>query len=604
MIIDIPIQNPLSQTNKGDSKGSIGETFNIDLSIKPDKICVPNKAIISTTTADIASLGLISKFVYFDDAYHAHSVGTDSGTYDAAGRIFRGGDGVDDSWSLPTWTVNTTDFNSDATIDVFGGDLILVSGDTWSISSSSDTSWTSESTNNGDSFSLVYQDRFYHTSASTIESFVDPTTPATSGSYTWTLPNSEEAFSGMDSSTSGIWISTITNSSTTTNVYLWDGVTANVYDRAYKVPHPSIMCLKVLNDVPYIVTGAGVVMAFNGSYFEEVARFPFTDILLAGIDDADSINISTTAQGKWLHNNGVDIIGNKLHFLISPIALSDSKLFGDYAKLAGIWCLDQERGLYHRFAIPDLIGGQTAQVKHVGALKSAGLSENPTVSEHGTCIFSFSYYTENSTSTEEYAIAYIEPIADVGEKHNSYITSQRIYANNVEDTWEYIGIGYEEMESTDSIEVKYRTIQREGSNVGITWTSTTAFTTTDTDMADIKEKFDLGESYECRILLGKDAGIISQITNITVSSGTYTITLDTTHTNVVATNTGQARIENWKSAKTITYTDTPFVKAPIAKQSNWIQFKIVLRGTEVAKNKHNPVLNRMVIVSNSHSKFQ
>lgn len=604
MIIDIPLQNPLSQTNKGDLKGTINETFNVDLTTKPNKICVPNKAVISTTDSDIASLGLISKFVFYDDAYHAISSGTDSGTYSNAGRLLRGGDGVDDNFSIPTWTGNTTDFEFDSTMEVFKNQLILVSDDTWSIDNGSDTSWVSEATNTGERFSVVFQDRMYYVSGNGINSFADPATHASSGSYTWTKPVGDIDYSGLEVSTSGIWIATSTGSSNQTYVYLWDGVTANTYDRAYKIPHSSIMCIKVMDDIPYVVTGSGLLMAFNGSYFEEVSRFPFHDLLLAGISQAPEVDPSSTAQGKWLHNHGVDIIDNKLHFLVAPITEEDYKLYGDYPKLAGIWCYDPEIGLYHRFAIPDAIGGQMAQVKHVGALKASGYPFSPNTAEYGKCIFSFSYYVENSTTSEKYAIAYIENIGDVGETHNSYLKTQRIYANNVEDTWEYVGIGFEEMESTDSIEIKYRTVQREGTNVGITWASTTSFTTTDTDLADVKEKFDLGEEYDCRVLLGNDAGIISNITDIAESSGTYTITLDTAHTNVSAAQTGKARIENWKSVQTITYTDSPFVKVPIGESSNWIQYKFILRGTEVAKNKHNPVINRIVSVSNQHTKFQ
>lgn len=607
MIIDIPLQNPLSQTNKGDVSGTIHETFNVDLSIKPKKICLPNKMAISTSTQNLASLGLISKFVFFDGSYFAHSVGTDSGTYDNDGKVFKGGDGVDDVFTLPTWTGNTTDYNSTATIIEYGGDLLLISGDTWSISTSSDTSWSSETTTGGSNYSVVFEDRVYYEDGGRIQSFTDPTTHATSGTYTWLLPDSEsESITGLGVSTAGIWIATSNDGGVETTVYLWDGQTENAYDNAYKVSDSTVMALKVHNDIPYIVTHAGIVMAFNGSYFEEVSRFPFSHILLEGSNQPD-IDIYTSEVGRWIHQNGVDVIGGQLHFLVNPVAEDDSKRYGDYAKLAGVWCLDPEIGLYHRYAISVTAdNGEVGQVKHVGALKSAAKDYSITASEFGSFLCSFSYYTENSNDTEEYAIGYVEPIAIDGAASTGHLTTQRIYSQSVQESWESLFMGFEELESTDSIELKYRTVEREGNNIAVTWSSTTQFTATDLNLANVKSKFDAGDSYECRVLLGNGSGIISQVSNITESGGTYTITLDTAHTGVSATNTGQVRLENWTSAGTITSSDNDiqFKEIPVARQSNWIQYKIILRGEEITKNKHNPVINRIVSVSNSHAKYQ
>lgn len=607
MIIDIPIKNPYSQINKDDVSGSINETFNVDFGF--NKLSLPNKTVISTDTSDLTELGLISKFVFFEGKYVAYSVGTDSGTYGSDARLFRGGDAVDDGFTLPEWTVNTTDYPTEATVVSFGGKLILIGDDTWSLSTDTDTSWTSESTSGSGAskFSLVFEDRAYYISGSSIRSFADPATHASSGAYTWTLPNgASQDFSGLDKSTAGIWVAASSREGSEAYVYLWDGQTENAYDGEYKVPDSSIMALKVHEDVPYVVLGNGIIMRFNGSFFEEINRFPFTEILLARRQDF-SIDIGTTSQGKWIHPMGVDIINNKLHFLVNPIAEDDSTIFGDYSKLAGIWCLDPNIGLYHRYAISITVNnGEVGQLKHVGALKAVAFEQNVSPAELGSFLFSVSYYTENSTSTEEYAIGYAEPIGITGATSNGYMTTQRIYSNELSDTWEKVAIGFEELDSTDSIEFKYRTKELEGNNIGVTWASATSFTSSSTNLMKVKTNFEAGNNYECRVLLGNGSGIISQITDISETGGTYTITLDTAHDGVSASDTGQVRLENWESVETITSSDNEaqIKNIPIGKQSNWIQYKLVLRGSENARNEHNPVINRIVSVSTPHTKHQ
>ena len=606
MIIDIPQQNPIQQLNKGDLKGSIKETFNVDLSTKPDKFCLPIKTKINVTDTDLSDLGIVTDFVFSEGAYYALNVGND-GT--AVPKVYRGGDAVDDSFTLPVWTVNTTDFVTNASGVFYENKLIYHAGDIWSLAEPTDTDWTSESTTSlAAGKAIVFKDRVYVISATArVSSYVDPATPVNTGSYTFISTGGYYDFSGMAATSELIWVTTINNDGGNAVVFSWDGVTENVYDGQYEIPDTSVISICVKDNIPYITTGSGIVMAFNGSYFEEVARFPFTDVILSAKNDPDIDNVTNSStQGRWIHNNGMEVIGNKIHFLVSPAADANSALFGDYARLAGIWCYDQEIGLYHRYAISiSDTNGEQGFLKHVGALRAAAQEQSTNAGEWGSFLFSFSYYTENDADTEKYAIGYAEPIPNDGAKSTGYITTNRIYAQNIADTWEKVCLGFEDMNSADSIITKYRRIEKDAFNVGIVWTSDTTYTSTDTNLATVKTNFDAGIGYESRILYGDGSGVISQITGITVNAGTYTITVDTAH-NQTPTNTAVARLENWEKVDTITDDDNniQFKQIPIGKESNWIQYKFVLNGTETALNKHNPVINRIVSVSNQHTKFQ
>lgn len=610
MIIDIPQQNPITQTNKGDLKGSIKETFNIDLNSKPDKICLPIKTRVNTTDDDDANVGLITQFLWGETKWLAVSSGGD-GVGDASATLLVGSDGADEGFYKPTWTVNTTDFNEDSTAIAYKGKIFYFSGYLWSLSNADDTSFTSENTSGGNSFSIVFNDRVYYlASASAIEinSFEDSTAPATSGSYTFTLPDSYSEIVGLEKTNELIWIPTSSDEGKNAVVYTWDGVTEDVYTAVYEIPEANIMAIKVKDNIPYVVTGSGKLMAFNGSYFEEVARFPFQNITLAG-NSQDYLGVEDAVNGengKWIHNNGVDIIDGKLHFLINSITIDGDTFFGDYPRLSGIWCYDPEIGLYHKYALSiNDTNGEQGIVKRVGALKAAPIELDATANDYGIALFSFSYYTENDIETEKYAIGFLENVPSAGNVSTGYITTNRIYAQNIADTWEKVCLGFEDMNSADSIITKYRRIEKDAFNVGIVWVNATSYTSTDSNLATVKTNFDAGIGYESRILYGDGSGVISQITNITVNAGTYTITVDTSHTQT-PTNTAVVRLENWEKVDTITSADNniQFKQIPIGKDSNWIQYKFVLNGTETALNKHNPVINRIVSVSNQHTKFQ
>jgi hypothetical protein len=610
MIIDIPHQNPIKQLNKGDLKGSIKETFNIDLSSKPDKICLPFKTRVSTTTDEESTLGLINQFLWGEKKWMALSAGQDF-VGGAGGKLLVGSDSSDESFSLPTWTVNTTDFNTDAVAIAHKGEIVYMSDDIWALSDADDTSFTSRSTTGGNSFAIVFNGRVYFmASASQIEinSFESSNTPATSGSYTFTLPDSYSEVVGLDKTNELIWIATSSDEGKNAAVYTWDGVTEDVYTSMYEIPEANIMAIKVMDGIPYVVTGSGKLMAFNGSYFEVVAEFPFQNITLAGNSNfyLNIHDVLNGDNGRWIHHNGVDIVDGKLHFLINPIALENDTVFGDYSRLAGIWCYDPEIGLYHKYALSVLdSNGEQGIVKRVGALKATPVEIDSDANDYGKMIFSFSYYTEDNIDTNKFAIGFIENIPTSTLVSTGYITTNRIYSQNIQDTWEKVCLGFEDMNSADSIITKYRRIEKDAFNVDIVWTGDTTYLSNDANLATVKTNFDAGIGYESRILYGDGSGVISQITGITVNAGTYTITVDTAH-NQTPTNTAVARLENWEKVDTITDADNniQFKQIPIGKESNWIQYKFVLNGTETSLNKHNPVINRIVSVSNQHTKFQ
>jgi hypothetical protein len=611
MIIDIPNSVGWQQLNKSNRLGSIDETFNVDLTTRPGYVALPNRVQETENDTDLTAFGVLSNIVYFDGAYFGTSVGQDSGTYDGDARLFRGGDSVDNSFAEPSWTGLTED--KLAGLVAYKSDLYYLADSIFSISSKTDVSFTEESTANArGGLTTVYNGRVYFLDQTRIRSFVDPTTPATTGSYTFATVG-EYDVSCMDSDANGVWIGSISNEGGDAKVYLWDGITESVADAEYVIPDPQVMAIHIYNGRPYIVTSKGLLMAFNGAYFEEIARFPFFGIPLFG-RNFETVDISSSNGGRWIHQHGIAVVDNKLHFLVAPNSQSvaGDEIYGEYKKLAGIWCYDESVGLYHRYAISsnttDNEPALNGQLKHVGALVPAGDISGLADTEIGKFLCSASYYTENSITTEAYGSFALMSAPNTDRMNIGYLTTSRIYGEQITEQWKSVMVGFEDLDSSDSIIVKYRNKELDAIETGITWVDTTQFTTTDTDWATIKTNFDADTNYEVRILYGDGAGVLSQITAITEAGGTYTVTLSETHNGVTATNTAKARIENWTVADTITSADNNannLKEIPVNRQGQWIQYKLVLVGLENGSTTiNNPIINRLISISEPLTKFK
>jgi len=612
MIIDIPQNAGIKQLNKGNLRGSLDETFNVDLSVKQGYFCLPNRTIKASSNTDVTEMGILSDIIYYDDRYFGTSVGQDGGTYVNDAYLLKGGDDVGASWTGPSYTGLTE--NTEAGIAIYGGDLLYLADDIFSISSDTDTTFTTESTANSvGGLNTIYKGRLYYLAGNRIESLIDPTTPATSGSYTFLISaNTPYQTTNIQSNNNGIWISTNNNEGGNAVVYLWDGLTEDIPDATYKIPDSSVMAMYIKDGTPHIVTGRGLLMAFNGAYFEEVARFPFFNIPLYG-RDRDAVDLYDSVGGRWIHQNGVANIDNKLHFLVAPNSesVNGDEIFGDYKKLAGVWCYDPEIGLYHRFALSSSTGdnevGLQGQIKQVGALTESASNTTLSDNEYGKFICSASYFTTSSNDSEEYAIFGLLDEPNTDRLNIGYFTTTRIYAEQVTENWKHALLGFENLDSSDEIIVKYRNVEYDAIDTDITWVDTTSFTSTDTDWATIKTNFDAGTKYETRILYGNGAGVLSDITDISEAGGTYTVTVDETHTGVSVSDTARVRVENWIKAESVTSSDNDsksLKSIPISSSAQWIQYKVIMKGVaNGTQTFNNPVINRFISVSEPDQTF-
>lgn len=172
-------------------------------------------------------------------------------------------------------------------------------------------------------------------------------------------------------------------------------------------------------------------------------------------------------------------------------------------------------------------------------------------------------------------------------ENRGYFVTAKFMSQGLQDTWQKLYIKHNPLVSDlNKIAVKYRTsgndthiVKSTRTSGTITWTYDDTFTTTDTQWANVE----VGDEVE--IIEGAGSGYLLHVSSITEDGGTYTVVLDESVKNIVATDTGRAVVSRWTLAKTLD-SSTPqnedgYSEISIGKNSKSIQFKIELRGEDV-----------------------
>jgi len=167
------------------------------------------------------------------------------------------------------------------------------------------------------------------------------------------------------------------------------------------------------------------------------------------------------------------------------------------------------------------------------------------------------------------------------QENRGYFITPRLKSTNTGDVFNEITIKHKPfVYEDDKIIVKYRVNKPELSlrmlqnNTPLaTWTSATTFTTTDYRFSEAV----IG--YELEIVSGAGAGYIAHITDISLDSGTYTVTIDETIENISNGNKFYFVVDNWTKIMTLDKTNSINIsETQIGEVSTWLQVKTELRG--------------------------
>jgi len=362
-------------------------------------------------------------------------------------------------------------------------------------------------------------------------------------------------------------------------VGIWDGLSTTIEANAIIPIMATTPLSGVLDDdgVLNILQSDGRLMRFNGSGFTYLAELPpFRDYLLR-----KDWGGSLTIQNRVL-NRGMKMVRGKIHVSLTS-ALSGTRASNFFD---GVWVYDKDnKAFYHKFGpsnantVTDFGQCQTTAMTAISPIFEGGGEGDsnyidPTSTVGGFILFASRNSGANSSTTYRNLLS-----ATTGENRGQFtlnrIESSAVTSSNISVWCKYQGV----TTSTDKIIFKYRTKYRDAISVlstGITWTSSTVFTSTNTGFATAE----VGD--EITILSGNGAGSTAHISIISYSNPTYTITLDEAITGVSSTNDGDILIENFKKLNTIiTYLDTNGYKQlsfPVQANTSWLQIKGELRG--------------------------
>lgn len=177
----------------------------------------------------------------------------------------------------------------------------------------------------------------------------------------------------------------------------------------------------------------------------------------------------------------------------------------------------------------------------------------------------------------------------LGVEARGYFITPKAYSTDVTDNQNLISLKFSPFTSElDKIIIKYRTTDdmRDFINLNdwdITWTSTNTFTTTQADWATAI----VGNEVE--IITGAGGGLLAHITAISVSTGTYTVTLDEVYSNFLAGDIGKAVFRNWIKWKTIASGSSDalqyFISEQLGSVGKFLQLKVELRGVQTRIEK-------------------
>lgn len=172
-----------------------------------------------------------------------------------------------------------------------------------------------------------------------------------------------------------------------------------------------------------------------------------------------------------------------------------------------------------------------------------------------------------------------------GVEARGYFITPKVFSEQVTDNFNNLVLKFTKFANdTDKIIIKYRTTDDNRNIIDIsgstdwkaTWTSSTTFTSTQTDLANAV----VGDEIE--ILKGAAGGLLAHITTITENAGTYTITIDETFAEYTSGDISKFVFRNWKKFKTIAYGDSAgtlgYLSAQLGAKGKWIQVKVELRG--------------------------
>lgn len=545
----------IRQDNRGDTRGELWESYNIDMASSIDKIKTSKKLLkVLDEVTDLNSSEIQAMEVYDRNFW----IATDDFVYKCSVD-----DDVTDStnWSKETG-IAETGMGFEADMEVFGGLLLISQGTditSWNGTADNTSWWTT--TDTGTALTTLYphmmhvhrggQETLFVTDKNIVRYY-----NATAKHAEVTLQTDLVACC-VSSGVSATWVGTYSESVSDAYVYeIYVGEqidSASVARNAYKIDGRAVLAIEVIDNIPHIVTDRGHVQAFTGAGFKTVASFPFafsSDVL----DGIDIGSIQKTSLSRPVHPKGASRHNDSLYININTdTATGAAPQVNATRSPSGVWDYNTTTcSLTHKYAL-------TVSATEYGTHVMGRCGPLMVVDTEDTLLIAAGK-PEGSTNGM---------FAESSSTNQSYFITPEITAQTVQEAFESAYIKAKTLVSGESITLKYRTTKRDKENISATFA--------DANVLNFTLNSNIAVGDEVTFSYGNYAGQIAHITAINNSATVTSITLDA---NIgTAEETAFIVIENWTEHPVeMTSADGEYKRFGIGKPSPWIQYKVVMLG--------------------------
>lgn len=525
-----------TQPNDGSDTGNIFSSYNLDLDERRITVSPQSKILMSeTANADFNGYAA-AIFPYSTDG--------------SSGKLFAISDkAFSTTFNTPTgtWTEETTGneplVGNTVTDGVVFNGLALVSDTTdiyaWNGTTWIDNYWTvslgqSPLTTGQRHLMIVGSDgNLYVVDEGNKLYRVNPLSGATvSGAGTLDFSAEPIEFTCLARTSTRLFIGTKNLSGNEAYIIEWDmSPSSTNANRTHKIGESAVLCIAVKNDIPYAVLSDGTIKYFDNVNFVEYQGFQFP--VQKGYKLADS----------FIHPNGWDVIDDNIHFLVNgrtstqPVNTGVNEAY--WAMPAGIWCLDPDIGLYHRFALgmnsgSQLDFGQPA-MREVGALYAIKGSSDTTTK----FLASFQYRIPQTNASE--AVLVYTDTANTQQSRGHLITP---FVFSLREQWKLVEIFNKALASGSKINVYSRAEKLDSLPYLGHWADTFTFNITDTSTGIVKGDMVF-------VKAGPGAGQWLKVKTVTASSSTTSLEFETANIYAVANDHGNINSFNFSFMGTI-----------------------------------------------------
>ena len=554
----IPVDKKITQVNNGDLYGTMIKSFNLDLISNAGTWRTAR--LLKTADETIEGFGVPTAIEQF-------TVGGATNIYAICGAKIFLTTNTAGSWGLDAATPTT--YTAKGDLKVFNGYLYASGDDNHIYKLDNAGTWTTFDAGASSSSLaklLVYGKRMYKThldtqviswdTSDTVRVVGNPNALQLSGYSAGNITT-------LLASSGRIWIGTL-NTTGRGSMFEWDGVLEDTVTQEYKLKSNGVLAGVIFNDVPYIMDSDGVLRAYSGGQFQEVARLPLI---------GDNLLFSTVPSNDlcFIQHNGMEVVDREILININ----------GDLVRSAtglnlasGVWAYNPDLGLYHKYSYSlsefdnsgysasDILDFGQHNTYRVGAIKNIRLPAN----YDGDLLVGAEIY---STATAKKKAMFVNHTLGTFQKAGYFITP-RIEAQNKKESWNELSVIFKKLAtSTDKIVLKQRIVEDDPLEFNATWTDSNTFTGTATGMGN----YVIGDEVE--FVQGVGSGLCAHITAITSLSGTYTVDIDETFS--TATGTASARLSKWQKLGSVDYTYgvlEQIKEFSINKASPFVQLKV------------------------------